>query len=93
MVSSFSLGYDGIGWRQSKTTGDNILRKVVVRQFARDNMGILVDDDQESDMTDTQNNSEMKKDAEQRKFPRMAKVLNFLEMLQHSQNLPARQMK
>ena len=31
--SSISLGRDGIGWRQSKTTGDTIRKKVTVRQF------------------------------------------------------------
>jgi hypothetical protein len=30
----FSLGRDDIGWRQSKTTGETVHEKVVVRQFA-----------------------------------------------------------
>jgi len=32
--ASFSLGRDVIGWRQTKTTGETIREKVVVRQFA-----------------------------------------------------------
>jgi hypothetical protein len=31
VVASFSLGRDGIGWRQSKTTGKTLSEKVVVR--------------------------------------------------------------
>jgi len=51
--SSFSLGRDVIGWRQSKTTGDSIREKVVVRQFARANNGILAGNETESDTTNT----------------------------------------
>jgi hypothetical protein len=32
--ASVSLGRDVIGWRQSKTTGETVREKVVVRQFA-----------------------------------------------------------
>jgi len=32
--ASFSLGRDVIGWRQLKTTGENLCEKVVVRQSA-----------------------------------------------------------
>jgi hypothetical protein len=32
--ASFSLGRDVIGWRQSKTTGETLRKKVIVRQFA-----------------------------------------------------------
>jgi hypothetical protein len=39
----------------------------------------------------TENDSEMKKEAEERKVHRMAKVHNFLEMWQGSQNLSATQ--
>jgi hypothetical protein len=39
----------------------------------------------------TENNSEMKKEAEERKFHRLAKVHDFLEMTQGSQNLRATQ--
>ena len=43
-------------------------------------------DDPGSDSTDTQNDSEMKNEAEERKWHRMAKVHNFLDMWQGSQN-------
>jgi len=78
--ASFSLGRDVIGWRQSKTTGETVRKKVVVRQFARANNGILAGTDPELDTTNTENDSEMKKEAEEPKLHRMAKVHDFLEM-------------
>jgi len=89
--ASFSLGRDVIGWRQSKTTGETLREKVVARQFARANNGILAGTDPEIDTTNTENDSEMKKEAEERKLHRMAKVHDFLEMWQGSQNLRATQ--
>jgi len=59
--ASFSLGRDVIGWRQSKTTGETLREKVVVRQFARANNGILAGTDPELDNANTENDSEMKK--------------------------------
>jgi len=47
--------------------------------------------DPELDTTNTENDSEMKKKAEEMKLPRMAKVHDFLEMWQGSQNLRATQ--
>jgi hypothetical protein len=88
---SFSFGQDVIGWRQSKTRGETLREKVVVRQYARANNGILAGTDPELDNANTENNSEMKKEAEERKLHRMAKVHDFLEMLQGSQNLRATQ--
>jgi len=85
--ASFSLGRDVIGWRQSKTTGETLCETVVVRQFARANNGILAGTDPESDTTNTENELEMKNEAEERKLHRMAKVHNFLKMWQGSQNL------
>jgi hypothetical protein len=87
--ASFSLGGDVIGWRQSKTTGETLREKVVVRQFARTNNGIFAGTDPELDDANTENDSEMKKEAEERKLHRMAKVHDFLEMWQGSQNLRA----
>jgi len=43
--ASFSLGQDVISWRQSKTTGETLREKVVVRQYVRPNDGILAGDD------------------------------------------------
>jgi len=87
--ASFSLGRDVIGWRQSKTTGETLREQVVARQFAQANQGILAGTDPELDTTNTENHSEMKKEAEERKLHRMAKVHDFLEMWQGSQNLHA----
>jgi len=89
--ASFSLGRDVIGWRQSKTTGETLREKVIVTQFARANNGNLAGTDPELDTLNTENNSEMKKEAEERKLHRMAKVHDFLEMWQGSQNLCATQ--
>jgi hypothetical protein len=89
--ANFSLGRDVIGWRQSKTTGKTLREKVVVRQFAQANNGILAGTDPELDTINTENNSEMKKAAEERKLHTMAKIHNFLEMWQGSQTLRATQ--
>jgi len=89
--ASFSLGGDVVGWRQSKTTGETLREKVVVRQFTRANNGILAGIDLQLDTMNTENDSEMKKEAEERKLHRMAKVHDFLEMWQGSQNLCATQ--
>jgi len=91
MEASFSLGRDVIGWRQSNTTGETLREKVIVRQFTRANRGILAGTDPELDSPHTENDSEMKKEAEERNLHRMAKVHNYLEMWQGSQNLHATQ--
>jgi hypothetical protein len=72
---------------QPKTTGETLRKKVIVRKFAWANNGILAGTDVELDTTNTENDLEMKKEAEERKLYRMAKVHNFLEMWQGSQNL------
>jgi len=77
---SFSLGRDVIGWRHSKTTGGTLREEVLVRQFARATNGILAGSDRKLETPHTENDSEMKKDAEERKLHRMAKVNDFLEM-------------
>jgi len=66
--ASFSLGRDVISWRQSKTTGKTLCEKVVVRQFAQANNEILAGDNPLSDTNNTENDSEMKKDADERKL-------------------------
>jgi hypothetical protein len=65
--------------------------KVVVRQFARANNGMLADTDPALDNTNTENVSEMKKEVEESTLHRTAKVHDFLEMWQGSQNLRAMQ--
>jgi hypothetical protein len=52
---------------------------------------MLVGTDPEFNTSNTENDSEMKNEAEERKLRRMAKVTNFLEMWQSSQNLHATQ--
>jgi hypothetical protein len=86
-----SLGLVVTGWRQSKTTGETVPEKVVVRQFGRANNGILAGTDPELDTTNKENDSEMKKEAEETKLHRMAKVHDSLEMQQGSHNLCATQ--
>jgi hypothetical protein len=89
--ASFSLGRDVIDWRQLKITGETLDEKVVVRQFAQANNGILAGTDPELDTTNTQNNSEKKKAVEERKLHRLAKVHDFVEMWQGNQYLRAAQ--
>jgi len=88
---SFSLGRDVSSWRQAITTGETLPEKVVVRQFATANNKILAAGDPALDTTNTESDSEMKKEAEESKLPRMGKVHDFLEMWQGSQNLRATQ--
>jgi hypothetical protein len=89
--ASLSFGLDVIGWRQSKTTGETLREKGIVRQFARANNGTLGGTDPELDSTNTENFSEMKKVEEEWKLCRMAKVHDVLEMWLGSQNLRATQ--
>jgi len=88
---SFSLGRDVIGWRQSKTTGKTLFEKVVVRQFAQANNGLLAGNDSVLNPTSTNNDMEMKREVDHKKLHRMAKVHDFLEMWQGSQNLQTTQ--
>ena len=89
--SSFSLGRDVIGSRQSTTTGEIICKKVIVRHFARANNGILEGAEPELDTRNTNQNSEVTKEVQERKLHTMAKVHDFLEMWQGNQNLCAKQ--
>jgi len=70
--ASFSLGRDDIGWRQSNTTGETLQGKVVVRQLAWANNRILAGTDSELYTLNTENDSEMKKEAEERNLHRTA---------------------
>jgi hypothetical protein len=84
-----SLWLDDIGWSQSKTPGKRHREKVVVRRFARVYNGILVGDCAVLETAATDNDLELNIVAEERKLHRMAKVDDFLEMWQGSQNLHA----
>jgi len=88
--ASISLGRDVFGWKQSKTTGKTHRETIFVKQFARTNDGSLAGKDPVLDPTSTDNNMEMKSEVKQKKLHRMAKVHNFLEMWQGSQNREAK---
>ena len=85
--ASFSLSRDVIGSRQSKTLSETLRKKVIVRQFAQANDGIFAGNDPVLVMKNTENDSEMKREVEERQLHRLAKVHNCLEMWQGSQNL------
>jgi len=89
--ASISVVQDTIGCRQSKTTGETLREKVIVRQFAQTNIGISAGDDPALDMRNTENNLEMKREADEWKLHRIAKVHDSLDMWQGSQNLRATQ--
>ena len=63
----------------------------MVRQIARGNNGIFDGDYTALDITETENGSKFKKEAEEPTFQRMARAHDFLEMWQGSQNLCATQ--
>jgi len=86
-----SLGQGVIGWRQIEITGETLREEVVVRQFARANNGNLAGAAQELDTTNTENESEMKKHAQDRKLHIMAKIHDVLDMWQGGQILCATQ--
>ena len=89
--ASFCLCRDVISWRQSTTPGETLCEKVVVRQHTQANKVILAVADPLLDITNTENNSDMKEEAEERNLQRMAKVHDFLGMWQGSQKLHATQ--
>jgi len=89
--ASFSLRWDVSGWRQSKTTGETLSKKVIVRQFAQANIGILAGTETALDNANTESDLEMKNEVEERKLHRMAKVHDCSEMWQRSQDLRATQ--
>jgi len=78
--ASFSLGRDVIGRRKSKTTGETLRENVLVRQFARANNRLLAGDDVVLDITRTDTDIEMKREAEESMLYWMAKIHKFLEM-------------
>jgi hypothetical protein len=90
-VASDSLGRDVFGWRQFNTAGETLREKVVVRKFARANSGLLAGNDPVLDPNSTDNDMELKREVEEKKLHRMAKVHDLLEMWQGSQTLRATQ--
>jgi hypothetical protein len=89
--ASFPLRQDVIGWRQSKTRGEILREKVVVRHFARSNPGLWSGDTVQLDSSVSCNDFEIKHDAEESKLYRMAMVHYFLKMWQGRENLWATQ--
>jgi len=89
--ASFTLGRDVIGWRQSKSAGETLCERVIARDFALADYGILAGADPELDTMNTENETEMKKEVEDGTLHRIAKVRNFLEMWQGGRNLSATQ--
>jgi len=78
--ASFSLGRDGMGGRQSKTKGETLRGKVLVRRFASFNHGISAGADPQWDPRNTETDWGMKKEADETTLHRMAEVHNSLEM-------------
>jgi len=59
--TSFPLGRDDIGWRQSNTTGEKLCENVVVRQFTRASNGLLEGDCPALHTMENENNLQPKK--------------------------------
>jgi len=74
-----SLQRDVIRWRQSKPTGETVHEQDVTRHFARANNRLLGVDDPVLNPSSTDNDMKMKmkREAEEKKLHRMAKVHNF----------------
>jgi hypothetical protein len=89
--ASYSHGRDVIGWRQSKTTGQTLREKIIVRQFACNNNAILAGNCAALDTAETENDLKLKKETVEKILPKMAKVHHPLGMRQGSQNLCATQ--
>jgi len=82
---------DVFRYGQSKTTGETLREHYIVRQYAWGNEGLLGIYDPELDMTKTENDVEPQRESEESNLHRMAKVEEFFEMWQCSQNLRATQ--
>jgi len=91
MEATCSFGQDVIGWRQSKTTRETLRVMVILMQFGPANNGFLAGYHPALHTTSSENNIQINREAERRKSPRIAKVHNFFEILQGSQNLCATQ--
>ena len=80
MEASSSLGRDVIGCRRIETKSETHREEVVIRQFARANNQILAGADQGLDTINPENESEMKKQSQDRKLRRLAKIHDVLDM-------------
>lgn len=86
---SHSLVQDVTGWRQSTVTHKTILEEVVVRQFGRDDSGILGGNNAALNTAKTEHNFVMKRVVGERKSRWMAIVHSCLVMSQGSLNVCA----
>jgi len=91
LEASSSLGWDVVALRQAKTTGETLCKQVVLRQFAWANVRLLAGKYPVLDSISTDNDMEMKREAEQKKLHWMAKVHDLFEMWHGSRNLRATQ--
>ena len=89
--SSFCLGRDVIGWRQCRTTGVTLQQKVVVRQWARNNGGLLPDEVKMS--MDSMADPEEKAKEEDKKLDRLATIKDFLTFSNESKKKRSMQKK
>jgi hypothetical protein len=78
LEASFSLGWDAIVWRQSKPTDVTRWEPVIVRRFAGADHRILAGDYPALYMTNTEINTEIKKDAKLQKLHWMANIHDFV---------------
>jgi hypothetical protein len=85
------LGRDIIGWRHSKTTHEALCGQLVVWQFTPAINESLAGDDPVLHKTNSEHHMEMKREVEEQKLHRVAKIHDFLEMGQGSHNLQATQ--
>ena len=74
--ASFSLGQDVAGWRQCRTSGDTLQKKVVVRQFAFSNPGLLAGADARLENDDAVGQNEQKK--EDKKLLQLAGISDLI---------------
>jgi hypothetical protein len=87
--AGYSLRRDVIGWRQLKTIGKIIRKKVVCRQFARANNGLRAGDHPILDPISPDTEIEKKREPVEKKLDRMVKVHDLLDVLQGTQILRA----
>jgi len=66
--TSFSHRQDVIGWTQSKTTGGTLHEEVVLRHFTRANNGLLAGDDTVGNANSHDNDMQIMRAAEEKKF-------------------------
>lgn len=87
--ASFSLGRDVISWRQSRTNGITLQHKVVVRQWARSNNGLLPEEVSRSMKTDINTDEQQRR--EDKQLNQLASMKDFLSFKRQSDNMRSMQ--